>query len=75
MRLSTIKGDPGHRTDFALKKYRVFLDGVELFDCQIADEERGLVVRQIGVHNPLLRRTFFKRLPPQFGKVEIKERA
>lgn len=29
-----------------LRKYRVYLNGVELFDCQVADAEKGYVLRQ-----------------------------
>lgn len=75
MRLSVIKGDPGWKPNETLRKYRVFFNDVELFDCQIADEEKRFVVRQIAVHHPLLRKTFFKRKPAEFGKVEIRERA
>lgn len=71
MRLSIIQGDPGYKSQFVCSGYRVQIDGQVLNDCVIADEERGFVVRQVGIYNPLLRKTFFKRLPMQYGKVEI----
>lgn len=71
MRLSIVKGDPSYKSLTACQAYRVFIDDVELHDCVTADEERGFVIRQISVYNPLLRKRFFKNLPPQHGKVVI----
>lgn len=39
MRKSVIRNDPGY--DPNVDKYKVFLNGRELFDCHTADEEKG----------------------------------
>ena len=41
MRKSVIQGDPGYDPD--AWRYRVFLDGVEIFNCHTADDDKGIV--------------------------------
>lgn len=74
MRLSSIKGDTGWKPNETLRKYRVFFNGTECFDCEIADEEKGCIKRIRRVQNPLTRQTQVFRSPYEFGKVEIKEK-
>lgn len=40
MRISVIPGDPDY--DPQAFRYRVFLDGVELFNCHTVDDEKGI---------------------------------
>ncbi len=72
MRLSTIKGDAGFKPDSILQQYTIWFDGEQVRDCEIADEEKGMI-RQIYRHrNPLTRQIMTRRLEPKFGKVEIR---
>lgn len=71
MRLSLVKGDAGYKSKDECKRYRVFLDGVERFDCQTADEERGYI-RTITYHRNPLTRQVLTRQQDLFGKVEIR---
>ena len=71
MRLSIIKGDAGYKSKDECRRYRVFLDGVERLDCQIADEERGYI-RTLTLHRNPLTRQILRRQQDLFGKVEIK---
>jgi len=41
MRKSVLTDDPSY--DAEAWRYRVFLDGVEIFNCHTADEEQGIV--------------------------------
>lgn len=74
MRLSSIKGDAGYKPDSQLARYRVFFNGVEQFDCEIADEERGMIKRIRRVQNPITRQIQVFRKDAEFGVVEIKEK-
>jgi len=75
MRLSSIKGDSGYKSNVALARYRVFFNGVEIFDCEIADEERGMIKRIRRVQNPLTRQVQTFRKDAEFGEVIIKVKA
>jgi hypothetical protein len=74
MRLSSIKGDKGWKPNAALQRYRVFFNGVECFDCEIADEEKGCIKRVRRVQNSLTKQIQVFRSDYEFGKVEIKEK-
>lgn len=74
MRLSSIKGDAGWKPNQALQRYRVFFNGVECHDCEIADEEKGCIKRIRRVQNPLTRQIQVFRKDYEFGKVEIREK-
>jgi hypothetical protein len=74
MRLSSIKGDSGYKSNAQLSRYRVFFNGIEQFDCEIADEERGMIKRIRRVRNPLTRQIQTFRKDPEFGVVKIKEK-
>jgi len=74
MRLSVNKGDPGWKPDHALRRYRVFFNGVELTDCNTADEERGFVIRQWPAKHPVTRKTVVQKSPLMRGVVTIKLR-
>lgn len=75
MRLSSIKGDPGWKPDNVLRNYRVFFNDVEIFDAEIADEEKGVIKRIRRVQNPLTKQVQTFRGPFEFGEVKIKEKA
>lgn len=72
MRLSTIQGDPGYKNDREIVGFKVFLDGVQLFDCIIADEEKGIVQRVSRTLNPFTRRYHVHRKWTETGVVVIK---
>jgi len=74
MRLSIRKGDPGYRSLATCKLYRVFLNDVELFDCETADEERGFVIRTWQTRHPLTRRVVMQRSGLIKGAVRIVRR-
>jgi hypothetical protein len=70
-RLSSVKGDRGWKPNETLRRFRVFFNDVERFDCEIADVDKGYIRTVRRVQNPLTRQvqTFRSDL---FGKVEIR---
>jgi hypothetical protein len=71
MRLSTDKRDHAYRSPAHCSKFRIFLDGQELFNCVTADEEKGFVIRQVINRHPVTRMPVTGRSGLIKGKVEI----
>lgn len=69
MRLSVLKSDIGFRED--LHRFRVFFNGVEMFDCHTADEEEGYIRRLIKKKPAPWVPASIKVLPKEFGEVKI----
>ncbi len=71
MRLSIDKRDHAYRSSTRCAKYRVFLNGTELFDCVTADEEKGFVIRQVVNRHPVTRQPVIGRTGILKGTVAI----
>jgi hypothetical protein len=70
MRLSINKGDKGYKPPHECAKYNVFLNGQQVYNAVVADEERGFMTRIILV--PIAGgRGKRKQLVHSLGKVEI----
>lgn len=74
MRLSIEPKDPGYKPMEELKRYRVFFDGVEKFNCHTADEEKGFI-RTLSQARPAPWLPVVNRVSaPIKGKVEIRRK-
>jgi hypothetical protein len=71
MRLSIDKRDTAYRTPHHCSKFRIFLDGKELFDCITADSDKGIVIRQWTTRHPVTRELVTQKSGIICGKVEI----
>lgn len=71
MRLTIDKRDTAYRGPIYCTKFRVFLDGKELFDCVTADSEKGMVIRQWPTKHPVTRQTVMQRSGIIRGEVKI----
>lgn len=73
MRLSTIKTDSGYKPDAELRKFEVFMEGKRETHCEVADEEKGYIIRVMRVRDRFSRQVRLQRSPKLYGKVEIRE--
>lgn len=73
MRLSILKNDKGFITTEQAKLFRVFFNGVERNDCEVADEEKGFIRSVKGVSKGPGRGVRYVRMK-LVGKVEITTR-
>lgn len=73
MRLSTIKTDSGYKPDAELRKFEVFMEGKRETMCEVADEEKGYIIRVMRVRDRFSRQVRLQRSPKLYGKVEIRE--
>lgn len=71
MRLSIIKGDPGYVSDMEAARWRVFIDGRQVFTAETVDTELGLIKHITRHRNPLTRQVLTRRWD-EHGVVEIK---
>lgn len=70
-RLSSIRGDRGYQSNGKLKLFRIFLNGEEQFDCEVADSALGYIKRISVVQNPRTRQIKKTRSLRIYGQVEI----
>lgn len=75
MRLSIDKRDHAYRSLAYCSRFRVYLNGEELFNCVTADTEKGFVIRQWPVRHPRTRQVVLQRSPMIFGAVTIMPKA
>lgn len=73
MRLSIIKTDSGYKPDAELRKFEVFMEGKRETMCEVADEEKGYIIRVMRVRDRFSRQVRIQRSPKLYGKVEIRE--
>ena len=74
-RLSSRRGDKGYKSSGKLQRYRILLDGVEQYDCEVADVTEGYVERISVRTNKFAKTETVTRSGKITGTVEIKERA
>lgn len=74
-RLSSRRGDKGYKSSGKLQRYRIYLNGVEQHDCEVADVKEGYVELVSIQTNKFAKTETVTRSGKITGTVEIKERA